>query len=237
MRVRGEKFDRPDPAAMHDAVDATVEKFGPLHYAVNNAGIASTNSDLPDLPVEVWNNTVQVNLSALFYGLKAELPAIAAAGGGAAVNVSSVYADRGLPFRAAYAASKHGVRGLTRSAARDWAARGIRINELQPGVIETPMLHIGPPGEVGHIAAGGVMSDAGPGLTAAGAGPGHLVHCVCSWPRRGGRGPGGRQQAAAGARCPGSAGLDSARPLPSGVGRRRPGRRTRHSAAAPQPAR
>jgi NAD(P)-dependent dehydrogenase (short-subunit alcohol dehydrogenase family) len=146
--------DVTDPAAMQNAVDATVEKFGALHYAVNNAGIASTNSDLPDLPVEVWNNTVQVNLSALFYGLKAELPAIAAAGGGAVVNVSSVYADRGLPFRAAYSASKHGVRGLTRSAARDWAARGIRINELQPGVIETPMLYVGPPGEVGHIAAG-----------------------------------------------------------------------------------
>jgi NAD(P)-dependent dehydrogenase (short-subunit alcohol dehydrogenase family) len=146
--------DVTDPAAMQDAVSAVVGKFGGLHYAVNNAGTASTNSDLPDLPVEVWDSTVQVNLSALFYGLKAELPAIAAAGGGAVVNVSSVYADRGLPLRAAYSASKHGVRGLTRSAARDWAARGIRINELQPGVIETPMLHVGPPGEVDNIAAG-----------------------------------------------------------------------------------
>jgi NAD(P)-dependent dehydrogenase (short-subunit alcohol dehydrogenase family) len=145
--------DVTDPAAMQDAVNATVEKFGALHYAVNNAGTASASFDVPDLPVEVWNDTVQVNLSALFYALKAELPAIAAAGGGAVVNVSSVYADRGLPFRAAYSASKHGVRGLTRSAAHDWAARGIRINELQPGVIETPMIHVGTPGEVDHIAA------------------------------------------------------------------------------------
>jgi NAD(P)-dependent dehydrogenase (short-subunit alcohol dehydrogenase family) len=145
--------DVTDPAAMQEAVDATVQKFGALHYAVNNAGTGSASFDVPDLPVDVWNDTVQVNLSALFYALKAELPAIAAAGGGAVVNVSSVYADRGLPLRAAYSASKHGVRGLTRSAAHDWAARGIRINELQPGVIETPMLDVGSSGEVEHIGA------------------------------------------------------------------------------------
>jgi NAD(P)-dependent dehydrogenase (short-subunit alcohol dehydrogenase family) len=61
---------------------------------------------------------------------------------------------RGLPFRGAYSARKHGVRGLTRSTARDWAARGIRVNQRQPGVIETPMLHVGPPGEGDHIPAG-----------------------------------------------------------------------------------
>jgi NAD(P)-dependent dehydrogenase (short-subunit alcohol dehydrogenase family) len=123
-----------------EAIDETVARLGALHYAVNNAGIASEAHDLPDLPVAVWDRTVAVNLSALYYCMRAEIPAIANSGGGAIVNISSVYGDRGLPNRAAYSASKHGIRGLTRSAAIDWAARGVRINELQPGVIDTPML-------------------------------------------------------------------------------------------------
>ncbi|WP_046495328.1 SDR family NAD(P)-dependent oxidoreductase [Streptomyces odonnellii] len=132
--------DVSDADAMQRAVTATVDRFGALHYAVNNAGISSEHRDLPDLPNDVWDNTIATNLSSIYYGMKAELPAIEASGGGAIVNVSSVYADRGLPFRAAYSASKHGIRGITRSAANDWAARGVRINELQPGVIATPML-------------------------------------------------------------------------------------------------
>ena len=145
--------DVGDPDAMQAAVAKTVARFGALHYAVNNAGTASEHFDVPELPVEVWDRTVRVNLSALFYALRAELPAIQVAGGGAIVNVSSVFADRGLPFRSAYTASKHGVRGLTRSAAHDWAGRGVRINELQPGVIDTPMTNEqGKPGEVEKIA-------------------------------------------------------------------------------------
>ncbi|MYZ33805.1 MULTISPECIES: SDR family NAD(P)-dependent oxidoreductase [unclassified Streptomyces] len=132
--------DVSDSDAMQHAVTATVDSFGALHFAVNNAGISSEHRDLPDLPNDVWDNTIATNLSSIYYGMKAELPAIEASGGGAIVNVSSVYADRGLPFRAAYSASKHGIRGITRSAANDWAARGVRINELQPGVIATPML-------------------------------------------------------------------------------------------------
>jgi NAD(P)-dependent dehydrogenase (short-subunit alcohol dehydrogenase family) len=135
--------DVSEPSAIKAAVDDTVEHFGALHFAVNNAGIASESHDLPELPIEVWDRTVAINLSALFYAMRAELPAIASAGGGAIVNVSSVNADRGLPTRAAYSASKHGVRGLVRSVAVDWAARGVRINELQPGVVDTPMLDEG----------------------------------------------------------------------------------------------
>lgn len=135
--------DVSDPAAAARLVETTVAQFGALHYAVNNAGVASESHDLPELPLQVWDQTIAINLSALFYGMRAQLPAIAAAGGGAIVNVSSVYADRGLPTRAAYSASKHAIRGLVRSAAVDWASRGIRINELQPGVIDTPMLDEG----------------------------------------------------------------------------------------------
>ncbi|MFD8342283.1 SDR family NAD(P)-dependent oxidoreductase [[Kitasatospora] papulosa] len=132
--------DVSDAQAVAGVVTTAVDHFGALHHAVNNAGIASENHDLPDLPDDVWARTIAINLSSIFYSMKAELPAIAASGGGAIVNVSSVYADRGLPLRAAYSASKHGIRGITRSAAFDWASRGVRINELQPGVIATPML-------------------------------------------------------------------------------------------------
>ncbi len=144
--------DVGDAAAMAAAVAKTMGSFGGLHHAVNNAGVASEHFDLPELPVDIWDRTLQVNLSAHFYALRVELPAIAKSGGGSVVNVSSVYGDRGLPFRSAYSASKHGIRGLTRSVARDWAARNIRINELQPGVIDTPMTNEqGKPGEVDAI--------------------------------------------------------------------------------------
>ena len=145
--------DVADPDVMDGIVAAIVEKFGALHLAVNNAGVASQHADIDVMTLEVWQSTLQVNLFAHFYGLRAELPAIAAAGGGAVVNVSSVYADRALPFRAAYSASKHAVRGLTRTAAHDWAGRGVRVNELQPGVIDTPMVGAGTPGEVEQIAS------------------------------------------------------------------------------------
>jgi NAD(P)-dependent dehydrogenase (short-subunit alcohol dehydrogenase family) len=146
--------DVSDTRAVQRVVTATVERFSSLHYAVNNAGVSSENHDLPDLPEEAWERTLAINLSSVYYCMKAELPAIHACGGGAVVNVSSVFADRGLALRAAYSASKHGIRGITRSAAQDWAARGIRINELQPGVIATPMLDTANEGEVEGIAAG-----------------------------------------------------------------------------------
>lgn len=131
--------DMSKPEDAERVVKETVERFGALHGAVNNAGISSESYDVPDLPFELWDKTIGINLSSIFYCMRAQLPEIEKAGGGAIVNVSSVFADRGLPMRAAYSASKHGIRGITRSAALDWAARGIRINELQPGVIATPM--------------------------------------------------------------------------------------------------
>ncbi|MFJ2650507.1 SDR family NAD(P)-dependent oxidoreductase [Streptomyces sp. NPDC087420] len=131
--------DVSDAEQVRAAVAATVEEFGALHLAVNNAAVTGGISDLGDLTVEAWDETIAINLSAVFYGLKYQIPAIRAAGGGAVVNVSSVYADRGLTGYGAYSASKHGVRGLTRSAAVEYAERGVRINELQPGVIATPM--------------------------------------------------------------------------------------------------
>jgi len=90
--------------------------------------------------VEGWYDTIGINLSGVFFGLKFQIPAIIAAGGGSIVNVSSVFSDRGLSQHAPYTASKHGIHGLTRAAAHDYAADKVRINELLPGVIDTPML-------------------------------------------------------------------------------------------------
>jgi NAD(P)-dependent dehydrogenase (short-subunit alcohol dehydrogenase family) len=134
------RADVSDPEQIAAAVAQTVENAGALHLAVNNAGISGATGDIVDISIEAFDRTIATNLSAMFYGMKHEIPAILDAGGGAIVNVSSVYADRGLFQRAAYTASKHGIRGLTRSVAADYADRGIRINELQPGVIATPLL-------------------------------------------------------------------------------------------------
>jgi NAD(P)-dependent dehydrogenase (short-subunit alcohol dehydrogenase family) len=132
--------DVADPKTAQDAVELAIASFGGLQFAVNNAGIDGGTAKLADISVEDWNHTLAVNLSGVFYGLKFQIPAILAAGGGAIVNISSVYADRGLAQHGAYTASKHGVHGLTRTAAHDYAADPIRINELMPGVIDTPML-------------------------------------------------------------------------------------------------
>ncbi|MFC8714488.1 SDR family NAD(P)-dependent oxidoreductase [Streptomyces sp. NPDC057197] len=145
--------DVSDAHAVGHAVAETVRHFGALHLAVNNAGTSSVHHDVPDLPEDEWNATIGINLSGVFHGLKYQIPAIKEAGGGAIVNISSVFADRGLSHRAAYSASKHGIRGLTRSAAADWARHGIRINELQPGVIPVPRQQ-GNPEEVARIAEG-----------------------------------------------------------------------------------
>jgi NAD(P)-dependent dehydrogenase (short-subunit alcohol dehydrogenase family) len=134
----------------------TVERFGALHFAVNNAGVSGTFVSLPEMTPEQWRRTIDINLSSLFYGLKYEIPAILEAGGGGAVNVSSVFADRGGPTPE-YSSAKHGIRGLTRSAAIEFGGQGVRVNELQPGVIDTDMTQGNPEGarEVAHLAVDG----------------------------------------------------------------------------------
>jgi NAD(P)-dependent dehydrogenase (short-subunit alcohol dehydrogenase family) len=133
------------PSDVERAVAAAVAEFGALHYGVNNAGMSGYFEGVADLSVEKWNEVIGVNLSGLFYSMKYEIPPILAAGGGAIVNVSSVFADRGGPS-ADYSSAKHAIRGLTRTTAKDYAARGIRVNELQPGVIDTEMTQDNPEG-------------------------------------------------------------------------------------------
>jgi NAD(P)-dependent dehydrogenase (short-subunit alcohol dehydrogenase family) len=133
------------PSDVERAVDITVAEFGALHYGVNNAGMSGYFEGVADLSVERWAEVINVNLSGLFYSMKYEIPPILAAGGGAIVNVSSVFADRGGPS-VEYSSAKHAIRGLTRTTAMDYAGHGIRVNELQPGVIDTEMTQANPEG-------------------------------------------------------------------------------------------
>jgi len=122
-------------------VEATMQRFGALHVAFNNAGIAGAGmQSFEDVSVDEWDRMIDTNLSAVFYAMKAEVPALKAHGGQAIVNtgsVTSLIAARGLP---GYTAAKHGVLGLTRAAALDLVASGIRVNVVCPGFVQTPML-------------------------------------------------------------------------------------------------
>jgi NAD(P)-dependent dehydrogenase (short-subunit alcohol dehydrogenase family) len=138
--------DVSDPDMVAQAVEFAVAKGGALHLAVNNAGVSGGGSLLHNMSLEAYRTVMGINLDAVFYGLKYQIPAIVAAGGGAIVNVTSVDADRGHVNYGAYTATKHGVRGLTRVAAIENATTGVRINELQPGVIATELSKTDPVG-------------------------------------------------------------------------------------------
>jgi len=113
---------------------------GRLDIAFNNAGITGGTHAIEDYPTEDFDRVIAVNLRSVFLGMKSEIAAMLRTGGGAIVNTASVAALTGPGGMSAYAASKHGVHGLTRVAAMENAARGIRVNALAPGWTETPMV-------------------------------------------------------------------------------------------------
>lgn len=129
--------------AVKAMVEKTIAQFGKLNFAVNNAGIGGTPRLLADQPDDEWERMIAVNLSGIFYCMKHEIPAMIAAGGGAIVNVSSIFGSRGLPSYSHYTASKHGVIGLTKAAGLEYATQGIRVNALSPGMYDTPMANAG----------------------------------------------------------------------------------------------
>ncbi|PQZ94759.1 short-chain dehydrogenase [Arthrobacter sp. MYb227] len=132
--------DTSDPDEAQHVVDAALAEFGALHLAVNNAGVTSAISPLGGYPLDEWHRGMDINLNGVFYGLRTQLPAIASSGGGAVVNMSSVFGTLARPGNPAYVASKHAVIGLTKVAALDYAQQGVRVNAVGPGYIETPLL-------------------------------------------------------------------------------------------------
>lgn len=122
------------------AVDFAQQTYGGLHLAVNNAGIGGPAAPIGDYDVDAWDRVRAINLDGVFYGLKFQLPAIVASGGGAVVNMASVLGSVGIAQSAPYVAAKHALVGLTKVAALEYTAQGVRTNAVGPGFIDTPLV-------------------------------------------------------------------------------------------------
>lgn len=148
------KADVSQASEVEQMVRATVDEFGGLHFACNNAGISTPNAPISDFPLDGWDRLIAINLSGVFYCMKYQIPEILRSGGGAIVNVSSIAGVLGLPTSSGYVASKHGVIGLTKSAAAEFSGQGIRVMAVCPAYIETPMLKQAIPPEAYQHAIG-----------------------------------------------------------------------------------
>jgi NAD(P)-dependent dehydrogenase (short-subunit alcohol dehydrogenase family) len=133
------RADSSRPEDQKALVEATLDRFGALHIACNNAGIGGELNPVGDMSVDGWRKVIEINLSGVFYAMRAQIPHMLEAGG-AIVNMASVLGQVGTASSAGYVAAKHGVVGLTRTAAIEYASKGVRVNAVGPGYIDTPLL-------------------------------------------------------------------------------------------------
>ncbi|AUX09542.1 3-oxoacyl-[acyl-carrier protein] reductase [Halalkaliarchaeum desulfuricum] len=132
--------DVTDPEDVAETVATALDTFGGLDFAFNNAGIEGASEPSSDQPLSNWEKVIDINLTGVFLGLREQIPAMLHDGGGAIVNTASIAGLLGFPNLTPYVASKHGVVGLTKTAALEFSAEGVRVNAVCPGVIETPMV-------------------------------------------------------------------------------------------------
>jgi NAD(P)-dependent dehydrogenase (short-subunit alcohol dehydrogenase family) len=120
---------------------AAAGELGPLRIAINNAGIGGASAPVGEYPLDSWRQVIDINQNGVFYGMRAQLPAIAAAdGGGAIVNIASILGSVGFVNAAAYVTAKHAIVGLSKNAALEYAPQGVRVNSVGPGFIVTPLI-------------------------------------------------------------------------------------------------
>jgi NAD(P)-dependent dehydrogenase (short-subunit alcohol dehydrogenase family) len=146
---------RQDTAKAEDSqkvVRHAVDTYGALHYAVNNAGIGGAQAPAGEADLEDWNRVIDINLNGVLYGMRYQIPAMLKAGSEkcAIVNMASIHGTVAAIGNGAYTAAKHGVVGLTKNAAAEYGPKGLRINCVGPGYIETPLL-AGLPEEVHSV--------------------------------------------------------------------------------------
>lgn len=131
--------DVTDPSWIEASIDAA-NALAPLRIAVNNAGIGGAAAPIGEYPVDSWDKVIAVNLSSVFLGMRAQLPAIVANGGGSVVNIASILGSVGFASSSAYVSAKHGLVGLTKNAALEYATQGVRVNSVGPAFIKTPLI-------------------------------------------------------------------------------------------------
>lgn len=134
------KADTSNASDSQKSVEKAIAEFGKLEIAVNNAGIGGAQSPIGEYAIEDWDKVIAINLSGVFYGMRYQIPAMLKNGGGSIINVASILGSVGFANSAAYVAAKHGVVGLTKTAALEYSSKGIRVNSVGPAFIKTPLL-------------------------------------------------------------------------------------------------